>query len=557
LSAEQKRRGESGWSLGRRRLGGAICLLLAAASLAHYTSDLRLREPADRFVRRFSLDRRHPLEVAAMRLEPSGDLACGMAVDTALAEEPSGKSSGGLSPQGRSAGPPAVDRPEELTQARDLMLNALKVRPGWPFHAYLLGRAMAEPSMSSRGLHSSLRSELWAVPLRRATAAAPGVDAIAEARAAAYLDTWPHLDAALREEAPSVLRRAFLNPDFVSRQFGAAVGALDIPKTLPLLPEAAKPLRAAIKALSRAGDIPSVMVLYGRLQRAERSERADDLRKVEKRERLADLEGKRTACWNWISAHSIADFDDAPARAEVARLLELWPDDQGGAWSSDPRAELVGFFLNGRQHDARGEALARAVEALAGVPSSVRARAKILAGDESGALELAEQAEADPIEWTPFFMDLARFEMRQGKPAQARAALERFAPTALEDCEVLLVRRELARMLADGRELESVGQKLMSTAATRESWSAGGTLSICLDPTRTQGRVLAVAVQSEAPAVVSYGWDGGRSGIVLVSKGEGILRIPLGGIAGRRSLWIKALAGGPIQPGRAALEPAS
>ena len=147
--------------------------------------------------------------------------------------------------------------------------------------------------------------------------------------------------------------------------------------------------------------------------------------------------------------------------------------------------------------------------------------------------------------------------MRQGKPAQARAALERLAPTAREDCETLLVRRELARMLGDGRELESVGQKLMSTGAMRDSWSAVGTLSTCLDPARAQGRVLAVAVQSEAPAVVSYGWDGGRSGIVLVSKGEDILRIPLRGIGGRRSLWIKALAGGPIQPGRATLEPAS
>jgi hypothetical protein len=557
LSAEEQRRGGSGWSLGRRRLGGAICLLLAAASLAHYWSDLRLREPADRFVRRFSLDRRHPLEIAAMGLEPSGDLASAMAVDTALAEEPSGKLSSGPLSQERGSGRPALRRLDELAQARDLMLGALEVRPGWPFHPYLLGRAVAELSISPLGVDSSSRCDLWAVPLRQATAAAQGVDAMAEARAAAYLNEWPRLDAALRGEAPSVLRRAFLNPDFVSRQFGNAVSALGPPQTLLLLPDAPKPLQAAIKTLSRTGDILSVMELYGRLQRTERSERADDLRKVEQRERRADLEGKRTACSNWIYAHSIADFDDAPGRAEVARLLELWPNDQWGAWSSDPRAELVGFFLNGRQRDVRGEVLARAVEALAGVPSSVRAQAKILAGDESGALKLAEQAEADPIEWTSFFIDLARFEIRQGNPAQARAALERLAPTALEDCDALLVRRELARILGDGGEVESVGLKLMSTAALRESWSAGGTLSICLDPTRTPGRVLAVSLQSEAPAVVSYGWDGGRSGIVLVSKGEDVLRIPLGGMAGRRSLWIKALAGGPIQPGRAALEPPS
>src|SRR6266567_2153895 len=97
-----------------RGLGGAICLLLTAVSLAHYVRDLRLREPAEGFVRRFSLDRRHPLEIAAMGLEPSGDLASAMAVDTALSEEPTGNLSGGPSPQKRDSNPPAVSRPDEL-----------------------------------------------------------------------------------------------------------------------------------------------------------------------------------------------------------------------------------------------------------------------------------------------------------------------------------------------------------------------------------------------------------------------------------------------------------
>jgi hypothetical protein len=385
------------------------------------------------------------------------------------------------------------------------------------------------------------------------------VDAIAEARGSAYLEMWPHLDSALRAEAVAALPRAFLDPAFVSREFPAAVAALGAPEASALIPDAARPLRAAARVLSAAGDIQAMSTLYPRLLLAERRARADDLRKIEKRDRLGDLEGKRTACLNWVAEHAIAEYDDAPGRAEVARLLELWPSDRWGAWTADPRADLVAFFLNGREGDVSAEPLARTVDALAGVPSSIRARAKVLAGDESGALELAGQAEPDSFEWVPFFVSLARLKLRQGEPAQARAALERLGPAAMDDCDVLLARREVAQVLADGREVESVRQKLESAApgGRRDSWSPGGTLLLCLDPVRARGHVLQVSTQTAAPAVVSYGWDGGRAGISPIPKGEGVLRIPVAGLSGRRSLSIRALAGGPVQPVKATLEPLS
>ncbi|MDQ2970697.1 MAG: hypothetical protein M3R34_06115, partial [Acidobacteriota bacterium] len=142
------------WTVGQRRLAGTACLVLAALSLFHYLGDLRLRDPAERFVRNFSVDRRHPFEVAAMRLEPSGDLACAMAVDAALRETPKAP-------------------PEELMEARGLMLRALGVRPGWPFHAYLLGRTAAGLSAHSDGGDPPSRPDRWAVPLRVAARAAP------------------------------------------------------------------------------------------------------------------------------------------------------------------------------------------------------------------------------------------------------------------------------------------------------------------------------------------------------------------------------------------------
>lgn len=532
--------GDPGPGRAERRVLAAACLFLTALSLVYYFRDLRSRATAERFVREFSVDRRHPFATAAMRLEPSADLACAMAVDAAVRDDI-----------------PAASR-QELLEAQRLMVIALTLRPGWPFHAYLLGqtaRLLAEAAPRTSGS----ASDLWAVSLRAATEAVPDSDAIAEGRATAYLAMWTRLDPSQRGEAPAILQRAFLNPDCVAREFGAAVARLGTQRALTLLPDLPRPLRAATKALSSAGDIPSLTLLYERLLRADRRERAQDLRKIETRDRLGDIEGKRVECENWISQHPIREFDDPAGRAEVSRLLELWPNDRSGAWTSDPRADMASFFLAGREADVKGEALLRAVEALLGVPASVRARARLLAGDESGALDLAAQAESDSFEWTSFFVSLARLKLSQGSPEKAREALARVSPEAREDCDVLLTRRQVADALSDRSEFELARQKLeiARPGARRDSWSAGGTLLLCLDPVQTKGHVLQVGIQAPSPALATFGWDGGRAGIRLIPRGDEFMRFPLAGLVGRRSLSIRSLAGGPIQPIRASLEPVS
>ena len=534
------RSGDPGPGRAERRILAVACLFLTAVSLAHYYRDLRSRATAERFVRQFSVDRRHPFETAAMRLEPSADLACAMAVDAAVRDDV-----------------PAASRPE-LLEAQELMVSALALRPGWPFHAYLLGQTAARLAETAPRTSGS-GSDLWAVSLRAATEAAPDSDAIAEGRAAAYLAMWPQLDPSKRGEVPAILQRAFLNPDCVAREFGTAAAKLGTQRALTLLPDLPRPLRAATKALSSARDIPSMAILYERLLRADRRERAQDLRKIETRDRLGDVEGKRAECENWITQHPIREFDDPAGRAEVSRLLELWPNDRSGAWTSDPRADIASFFLAGREADVKGEALLRAVEALLGVPLSVRARARLLAGDESGALEFAQQAESDSFEWTSFFVSLARLKLRQGSPEKAREALGRVSPEAREDCDVLLTRRQVADALSDRNEFEVARQKLeiAGPGARRDSWSTGGTLLLCLDPLQTKGHILQVAIQAASPALATFGWDGGRAGIDLIPKGDEFMRFPLAGLVGRRSLSIRSLAGGPIQPLRPSLEPVS
>ncbi len=441
-------------------------------------------------------------------------------------------------------------RDEQLRAARDLMLDAVEARPGWAYHRFLLGRVVYAAARGSRNTNPVGRTELWAVPLRRAAEAAPGA-AMWATLGGAYLESWSGLPPAMRAEAPAVLKRAFLDPGFVSRTFLSAATALGREEAIRLLPDLSRPLRAAVEALSRGGDVAGAAVLFGRLERAERKQRAVDLWKIEERDRLGDIEDLRAACSGWVSEHPISDFDHPPGRALVARILELWPNDKTGDWRTDPRGELVRFFLNGRERDVKGEAMDRAVEALSGVPQAVRARVKLLAADPHRAQALTGESETeDSFEWTPFFVELAGFELKRGHAREARMALERLAPDAHEECDLLLARREVARALGDGLELDAVSQRLESLSASfypQGAWSADGTLSLCVDPEQSASRFLTVELVTQSPALVSYGWDGGRLGALLV-RGNGVVRVPLTGLIGRRTFSIRALIGGPARP---------
>ncbi|MGH9364098.1 MAG: hypothetical protein ACRD1B_02375 [Thermoanaerobaculia bacterium] len=263
------------------------------------------------------------------------------------------------------------------------------------------------------------------------------------------------------------------------------------------------------------------------------------------------MAGLRDACRVWATAHPVREQDRPEGRAQAARVLELWPNDTAGSWLGDPRADLVRFFLNGRESDVSGEAMAGAVEALSGVPDTIGARARLLAGDFDGAQTLVGRSQTvGSFEWTPFFVALAQYELKQEHPPEARRALERLAPAARDECDVLLVRRQVARALQDGAETDAIHQKLgllQADSFPPEAWSANGTLSLCLDPERARGRALSVRLAARQPALVGYGWDGGRLGSLLVRDGAR-LTIPLEGLSGRRAFSVSAIVGEPVRP---------
>jgi len=524
-----------------RILFAVACGVLAAASIASFRKEAAERSAAQSFVRRFALDMRKPEEVGAMKYEPAADLATGIAVNAALSEI----AAAGGSPN--EAG--GIDLRQEAAAARDLMLDAMAKRPGWAYHRFLLGRlasAAAEGSVDP----ASPAWDAAAVPLRLAAEAAPGLDAPWTALAGTYLAHWQKLSPAQRTEASTVLRRALQDSSFLASHFLELSALVGADEASALLPENSELLYAAASAFSAHGDLAASKSLFDRAAAAERKEREEGLSRIEGRFLMRDREGLAAACADWASRHPVAGLDDPAGRAAAARVLELWPGDRGGPWDADPRAELVRFFLDGREGAVAPETLLRTIGALSDVPDPVAARVRLRAGDLSGAQEIASRPQdSGAPEWVAYYSDLARALIRQGRARDARGALDLIPVAAREDCDGLLARRDVARALRDAAELSIVGQRLETVkgiARTVDAGPEGGSLSLCLDPEQANGKNVGLRLSAPSPAVVQYGWGRGRLGTVL-AQGDRTLQIPYTGLSGRRDLSVRTLAGSPVR----------
>jgi hypothetical protein len=262
-----------------------------------------------------------------------------------------------------------------------------------------------------------------------------------------------------------------------------------------------------------------------------------------------DRDGLAAACTEWVNRHGTTVLDDAAGRSEAARVLELWPGDHGENWETDPRAELIRFFLDGREASVSAATLLRATESLSEVPDYVSARVKLRAGDVSAAREIsAHPADPGSPDWTLFCADLARALIRQDRARDARGVLDLVPVASREDCEGLLARRDVARALKDAAELAIVNQRLdalKSGPRSADVSTGGGTIPLCLDAEQA-GAAYAMRLSSAAPALVEYGWGRGRTGTVLF-QGDRVLTISAAGLSGRRNLAVRTIAGGPVR----------
>jgi hypothetical protein len=137
-------------------------------------------------------------------------------------------------------------------------------------------------------------------------------------------------------------------------------------------------------------------------------------------------------------------------------------------------------------------------------------------------------------------------------PETAGAVIESMAPAAREECDALIVRREIGR--TEGHVPPDVQGRLnMSTGAPR-GWSPSGTLSLCIDPDDATMRRLTTRFDSPRPALVSWGWNEGRRATVLLPAGRSTLEVPMAGRSGHTTFFVRTLAGGPAKPLESAVE---
>jgi len=538
-----------------KRALAVVAIALAMASIARYESDRREREANEKFLTDFDVAERRPEIASTLPLVPAADLGANVIADIALSDAFGTVHLADVTPEVREKWLRAVERlGVELDAARDVTLDALATRPGWPRNWTTLGELVYA---SQRRAFGATDARLWQEPLRIGIESFPGDDSATTFASTAYLDSWPSLTDAAREQATKGFRRALLDPTFASRSFPLLVAAIGADDAIALMPPVADTLRSAFDSFAHAGDVAHAATIYQRWEAAEWASRAGDLRELEERARLNDVEKQRDVAQSWLARHQPNDFDSPAGRDQVLRVLQLAVNDRVGAWQSDVRGASIRFLLNRRMTPGGtgrrgieiapgGAIVATVVASMTGVPEPIRARARLLGGDVEGAQSLFERSDsAGSFEWTPFLLDLAEYRLSQGAADGARTALDALPRAAQNECDVLELRRRLAQLEdASPSATPHPPETLPPTA-----WSPTGTLSVCIDSPRE----LVTNIETTTPAFISWGWNEGRQGVLYLPAGRTVLRVSTGGRSGRQTFFVRSLGGGAVTLGMTTL----
>ncbi|MBW3671570.1 MAG: hypothetical protein KY432_07840, partial [Acidobacteria bacterium] len=395
---------------------------------------------------------------------------------------------------------------DELTDARDAVLDSLVVRPGWPAHFSLTGQL--EYQLGKRGEETTL--DRWRTPLLLGAYSEGRTFAAGRYLAAAYLEVWPWLPREEREQARAVLRDANQAPEFVRGTLPAA-WALMGAEALALLPESSASAGAAIDTMSATIPPAEVARLYRQWEQLELDARKADLEKIREQLRLGDRHESQRLARSWLFQHPFDRFDSPDGTGQVSEALAAigggWPE----VWGQGLQSRIAEYLLHPRrQPHAEMDSVVRVTERLQGVPDPVRARARLASGDAGGAERLERDSETSgSFEWTEYYLDLARHHFEAGDLQAADEALLRVSPAAAGECDVQLMRERVARGLGLA-EAGTLRARLESTIPEEYGpryWGRGNVLSLCVPSVPA---VLEIDYIVEEPVLVAWEIDGAR-----------------------------------------------
>src|SRR5262249_35069457 len=311
-----------------RVVGSALAIATFSAgvvvAIAAYREDLAARKPIEKHLRDFQVRERRPEVVTSVGYAPAADWAADIIADSANRDSYEPADLSNLTPERRAAWIRAMTfLSDELHSSRDLLLDAIRRRPGWPFHESLLGQVVFAADFRDANPELVSRSQRWSRPLLVAALAAPGATSVWQALAVAYVQTWPSIGSVHAPTSSLVFGNALADPDFVRVVFPtvAEVAGPDI--ATRDLPESAKPLLVASDYFAKKNEVDWAWSLRQRWERAEWVERVRDLDHIQRYWTRGDVDETRKACQRWLALHSVWDFDSRAAHAQALRVLTL------------------------------------------------------------------------------------------------------------------------------------------------------------------------------------------------------------------------------------------
>ncbi len=354
-----------------------------------------------------------------------------------------------------------------------------------------------------------------------------------------------------------MLRRALEEEGFRNWAVGAVLRVLGTAEGLALLPDTPEAFAAARRALGEAATFEEAAVLDARWRAAERAVRRREAAGI-----AASLETSRAdravaAAYEFLRRHPLDLFDDAEGRQQARTVLRAIGDGRPGIWPTDPRAVLVQWLLANPLRPGEGIDPAKAARGLTRVPDGVQALLHLTAGDELAARHVERRTDTEgSSEWTPYWIERARRELRAGAVSDAEAALARVSRFDLAGCDALLVRRDVARARHRGAEAAALDAERLAAYPLPgfSAWpDAGpGWMELCVDPAAGADARLYLTVYTEGPALAWWGWDGGREDVVRIEgAGETEISFALAGLHGLRTFALGPVAGARIKPVRA------
>lgn len=506
------------------------CLAAGFASYAIFAEDGASRLPADRFAEKYQLPLRRPEIVDSLKYAPSGAFATDLVADATLRDVVVPISLNGLAPEVRAAWLDAVPRYEEqMADATELSLDAIAERPGWPYHASLVGQLTYTQDVRALSADLIERHARWSEPLYSAAMTAGSDEGLWQSLALAYVQTWPALSPAHSATAPQVFRNAFVDPEFLRRTLGPTMQIVGKDTALASIPESPAALWEAFEQLNDDGDIASAWRLHQRWDAAEWESSVEDLRTAERALRSGDVNRGRQLCERWAARHSVWNYDSAAAHQMAIRLLEIWPSGRRGVWPNDARARIVRYLLP-RIGDRTSAGPLKVIEDLDYVPDEIRAECQLVAGDIGESWRVATEAADFGVsnDWTNYIVAAVRAAALQGDRSRAARLAQYLPRRVMSGCTGAAV-----TSLLSGNKTS-----LSAQPAGPTSVPAGTAVVICTPSGRMETTILA---EAGTACIADVTVDSARVGSLSIPA-EDILKVTVRHQPGLRTIAVAPLS---------------